>query len=186
MMGSGFVGFDAMKFVLSVLLSVALWALAGVVSANFDTVNVVEHGTNCDVSSEVDWLTDETSHNMACNERTAAGTDVSGLFLLTKRDWHFFLVLYIKGLSFHGPDEIAAAYRIDKGPVTRKNGKWDAGVGGDGMAIIYMDDIDSLLGELAAGSYFVLKLGEKTVRIPLNGSASAVTDFKERLGLQNE
>ena len=181
MMGSGFVGFDAMKFALSVLLSVALWALAGVVSASSDSVNPVEHGTNCGVSTEVDWLTDKTLHIMFCAERTAAGT---AMFVLTKRGVLFFLLFHIKGLSFHGSDEIAAVYRIDKGPVTRKNAKWHAG--GDGMAGISVDNIDSLLGELAAGSYFVLKLGEKTVRIPLNGSASAVTDFKERHGLQNE
>ena len=182
-MGSGFVGFDAMKFVLSVLLSVALWALAGVVSARSDSVNMVEHGTNCAVESNVDWLTDETSHTMACLERTATfRTDMWGVFFLTKRDGRFLLVLQIEGLSFHGSDEIAAAYRIDKGPVTRKNVKGNP----TGMVVFPMDNIDSLLGELAAGSYFVLKLGEKTVRIPLNGSASAVTDFKERLGLQNE
>ena len=182
MIGSGFLGFDAMKFVLSVLLSVVLWALVGVVSASGDPVNMVEHGTNCAVESDVDWLTDEISHTLACLERTATGTDMWGIFFLTKRDGRFFLVLQIEGLSFQGSDEIAAAYRIDKGPVTRKNVKWDP----TGMVVIPMDNIDSLLGELAAGSYFVLKLGEKAVRIPLNGSANAVTDFKERLGLQNE
>ena len=152
-------------------------------TSSSDTKDSKYYG-NCLVFTEVDMLTDATSHHLACYEGDLIyGTVISmGKMKLSADSSAQLFVSLSMGLQFHMDPHIPVAIRVDKGPLIKRNAHWSLG---DGKRALIFDDqlAHQLLHDLARGQRVAIGVGDERGSIRLDGAQRAIADFRQRIGL---
>ena len=156
-------------------IALVIAALAGGAAAwADDIVNEKAYG-GCLVWTDIDALTDDESHKLACTSETGVIV-ITGVALIWRAGETG--VTFMVGPMFYFESHIVVAWRIDKGDVRTGNWSWsDAG----GAFTREHSVFDALLDELPAGKRIVIKVGSEKAIISLDGSAAAVKDFRTRI-----
>ena len=129
---------------------------------------------NCSVVTHIDALTDKEAHGLSCaNFETPTTASVRLLW-----DGEPIVNFEIESLFYSEP-LIPVAFRIDKREVIRELWLWP----GEGYALTLDRSVfDTLLDELPTAKRIVIEIGNEQAIIPLRGSATAVKDFRSRIG----
>lgn len=143
-------------------------------SSSNDVTDIKVYG-NCYTATVVDLFTDRESYAVGCKEETF--TDVTEIVIGTRSGSHF--VSLSKGVQFH-MGKVPVLIRVDKGDLIRRSAQWGAN---STHAHIHDSSLAmSLLNDLARGQRVVIRVGDESGTIALNGSHQAIQDFKRRAG----
>ena len=163
-----------LTLLLSLVVFLARPALADTSSSN--EVKNMKVYENCATATMLDLFTDKEEYMVHCGEETF--TDTTQITVFT-RNGRLYIGL-TKGVQFYLERTIPVAIRVDKGDLIRRpSAQWNnpnAYILNHTLALRLLDD-------LARGQRVVIKVGQETGNIRLNGSFQAVQDFKRRAGL---
>lgn len=161
-------------FVLLVLLSTPAQADT---SDTDETKDVKTYG-NCHTATMIDLFTDEERYAVTCAESTLFDQTQIGIMSSGGR----LYILLSKGVQFHLDQTVSVLIRIDKGELIRRAAQWDS----KSATRAYIQDNNlarRLLHDLARGQRVVIRVGDESGNIRLNGSRRAIDDFRARAGL---
>ncbi len=163
------------KLILSALLATAFPALAQSTSSSSYTENEKQYG-NCAVVDSVDMFTDEVTHGLMCQETSLM--DKTEIVFAVLPDGNHGVTIS-KGIQFHLEDQIEIAIRVDRNEL--RSGTWDW-VSSTSSAALFndWDTMQSLLAEMSGGERLVIRVGDETGNIRIEGANEAIADFLAR------
>ena len=147
------------------------------IGSTSDIENQKRYG-NCRVWDQVDVFTDEVSHHMQCKQSSWDDETWVSVSQWTKKRYE---VRISKGLQFHLEPGIHLKYRFDDKELIQVQADWVDSA--SAASFPGKKRVTTFLGELAKAKRIVVQVGSEGGRLNLEGSAEAVTDFKERAGL---
>ena len=151
-------------------------------SSSHELANVRQYG-NCVTATAIDLFTDYEGYVVTCREETL--TDLTEIAIITRPGGHSryrpYFVTLSKGIQFHMNRKVPVAIRVDKGQVIKRSAQW-----ANKSSHAHIDETalaKSLLDDLARGQRVVIRVGDESGTLSLDGSAQAIQDFKRRAGL---
>ena len=125
----------------------------------------------------MDRLTDERYHSLTCSEDHRVLN-----FNVYPELGRFSAIFSTMGAYYDAGDRVNVAYRVDSGRL--REGTWVAANGVDAVFYRYPTNttwLTNMLNEIMEGDLFLMRVGDISGVIALNGSREAVTDFVARI-----